>query len=88
MPFTNYKSILSTYSKPLYLSPLAFILLLLENFLFAIALFFGGNFRRCLIGDPVSGGMNGMAPAGTPRHPFIGGAAQAFWATARVDMFR
>jgi hypothetical protein len=85
MPFTNFKSILSTYSKPLYLSPLAFILLLLENFLFAIALFFGGGFRRCLMDD---GRMNGMAPAGTPRHPFIVGAAQTFWATAWVDMFR
>jgi hypothetical protein len=59
--FTNFKSILLTYSKPLYLSLLAFILLLLENFLFGIALSFGGGFWRCLIDYLVSwGGHHGV----------------------------
>jgi hypothetical protein len=42
--FSNFKSKLSRYSKLVHPSTLAFILLLLENFLFTIALFFGGGF--------------------------------------------
>ena len=53
-PFFNFKSILSRYSKPGHPSPLAFILLSLEIFLFGIALFFGGGFR----GAWASGRMN------------------------------
>jgi hypothetical protein len=43
--FLNFKSRLSRYSKLVHPSTLAFILLLLENFLFTIALFFGGGFH-------------------------------------------
>ena len=48
-----FNSILSRDYKPVHPSPLAFILLLLENFLSGIALSFCGGFSRCLIGEPV-----------------------------------
>jgi hypothetical protein len=58
---TEFKYRLSTYSKPVCLSSLAFILPLLEYFLFGTALSSGGGFLRCLINDPASGRMNGVS---------------------------
>jgi len=51
--FFNFNSGLSKYYKPVHPSPLAFILLLLEFFLFGIALSFGGGFLWFLINDPL-----------------------------------
>ena len=52
--YIDFNSILSRYYKPVHPSPLAFIMLLLEIFLFRIALSFGGGFLRCLDDDSAS----------------------------------
>jgi len=62
--FFFFNSRLSKYDKPAYPSPLAFLLLSLEFYLFRIALSF---LSGCLIYDPVSGWMNSRWPADTHR---------------------
>ena len=63
--FFSLNSGLSKYYKPVHLSPLAFILLLLEFFLFGIALSFGGGFSRFLIDDPLPNEWHNRRPAHT-----------------------
>jgi len=58
--FLNFKSRLLRYSKPVYPSPLAYILLSPEFFLFGIALSFRGGFSLCLIDALALRRMNGM----------------------------
>jgi len=60
--FLNFKSRLFRYSKPVYPSPLAYILLSLEFFLFGVALSFRGGFSLCLIDALALRRMNGMIP--------------------------